>query len=120
MVQIWIVYLFLLMLAAYVLTYLLFGIVWYILYVTTDGKCVKFAIDEDHGFLAAYMFSLETQARLLAPNYSFLAASLIRSFSLPGLHRRNAAASQMCTEHQSIIPVCRQPLGSEHAQFECA
>lgn len=58
----WIGYLFLLMLVLYTFTYLLFGIVWFILHETT-ANCVKFPKEDHDGFLAAYMFSLETQVR---------------------------------------------------------
>jgi hypothetical protein len=62
-VQIWIGYLFLLMVGVYFASYLFFAILWYALYLLTDS-CVRFPAEEDDGFLAAYMFSLETQARL--------------------------------------------------------
>ena len=51
------------MLGVYFLTYLFFGILWFILH-EVSATCVHFPEDEEDGFLAAYMFSLETQARL--------------------------------------------------------
>jgi hypothetical protein len=51
------------MLVLYTTTYLFFGIVWFIMHKTTNG-CVKLGEeDEPINFLAAYIFSLETQVR---------------------------------------------------------
>ena len=64
----WIGYLFLWMTVAYTASYLFFGIVWHVLY-KIDSDCVHFGDDAEDNFLAAYMFSLETQvpSLLLTP-----------------------------------------------------
>lgn len=51
------------MLVVYTLSYLFFGILWHVLY-RIDSDCVHFGdegADAEDDFLAAYMFSLETQ-----------------------------------------------------------
>lgn len=60
--NVWIGYLFLWMLVFYTLSYLIFGILWHVLY-KIDSNCVHFGEEEgaEDDFLAAYMFSLETQ-----------------------------------------------------------
>lgn len=49
------------MTVAYTISYLFFGILWHVLY-KIDSDCVHFGDDNaEDNFLAAYMFSLETQ-----------------------------------------------------------